>query len=105
MTKAPKYKYVKSENEFTIYSNHTGVSISSFDVRMMFGQLEMSMEAQPVNGLPQEVTVNLLGSIIMSPSHAKLVCENLRANIELFEKMFGTINLPPKDTDLGSTIK
>lgn len=95
----PKFKYVKSGNEFNVYSNHTGVSISSFDIRIVLGQLGMEMGAQPPeNGLSPEVPVNVLGTIIMAPSHAKLVCENLRKNIELFEKMFGTINLPPQGT-------
>jgi Protein of unknown function (DUF3467) len=101
----PKFKYVESGNEFNVYVNHTGVAISSFDVRIMLGQLGMSMDTQPVDGHQPEVTVNMLGSIIMSPSHAKLVCENLRANIELYEKMFGKINVPPQASGQVSAIK
>lgn len=92
----PNYKYIKSNDEFNVYSNHTGISISSFDIRIILGQLSSDMATQiPEGGSSLEVPVSLLGTVIMAPAHAKLVCENLRQNIEMFEKMFGTINLPP----------
>jgi hypothetical protein len=93
----PSFKYEKSENEFTVYANHTGIGLSNFDIRLMFGQIDMKMEQEkPISGGAQELTIIKLGSVIMSPVHAKLVCANLQANIERYEKMFGNINMPPQ---------
>lgn len=92
----PNFKYEKSENEFMVYSNHTGVGITNFDLTLMFGKIDVKIEhIEPISGGTQGVTITTLGSVTMSPAHAKLVCANLQANIEQYEKMFGKINMTP----------
>jgi hypothetical protein len=92
---SPQFKYVDSENMLMVYTNHTGISLTNFDVRIMFGQIEVKMgQAQAITGLVQDVTVINQGAVIMSPLHAKLFCENLKQNIEKFEKLFGEIKTP-----------
>lgn len=95
-TNAPKFKYVNSESKFNEYVNHTGIAMSNFDITMLFGQINPQMgQEKPVGNQAQELTVTMLGSITMSPVHAKLVCANLQANIEQYEKLFGKIITPP----------
>lgn len=93
----PNFNYVKSENEFSVYANHTGVGYTNFDIKLMFGQIDIQMDQEKLTpGHRPELTITKLGSVVMSPVHAKLVCANLQANIEQYEKTFGKINVPPQ---------
>ena len=93
----PIFNYVDSDNKFKVYSNHTGISLTNFDVRFIFGQIEAKMEqVQPAKDNTQELTVIVEGVVNMSPLHAKLFCVNLQKNLDKYEEMFGKINLPTK---------
>jgi len=85
----PKIKYIESDNKFNAYTNHTGISVSVFDLRLIFGQ-NVPEESPGAT----EVTVARLGSVLMSPLHAKLLCANLQTNIQTYESMFGEIKIP-----------
>jgi hypothetical protein len=92
----PKLKYVNSENMFSVYSNQTGVSITNFDIKLMFCQIDTQIDQQELaGGQTKELPVNKLGSVTMSPNHAKLVCTLLQGKIEEYEKLFGKINMAP----------
>lgn len=92
----PKFKYVNSENMFSVYANQTGVSTTNFDIKLMFCQIDTQIDQeQPAIGHAQELDVIKLGSVTMSPAHARVFCKILQAKIEEYDKLFGNINTSP----------
>jgi hypothetical protein len=76
---------IPSENKFRAYSNHTGILSTNYDFKMMFGSIESATDS--------EITILELGSVTLSPHHAKAFCKNLTLVIEKFEASFGDIKL------------
>lgn len=78
-------KTISAENKFNVYSNHTGVMSTNFDLKFIFGAIESATAS--------ELTVLEHGSVTMSPQHAKAFCSNLSQAIEKYESQFGEIKL------------
>jgi len=80
-----KLKTIHAENKFSAYSNHTGIMSTNYDFKMIFGSIESVTDS--------EITVLELGSVTLSPQHAKAFCKNFSQSIEKYEAAFGEIKL------------
>ena len=77
---------VPPEGICRVYSNNIQLASTSFDVRVVFGQVgEVSDE---------KVTVDQLAQVTLSWAEAKILGEFLTANIKAFEDLNGPIRLP-----------
>lgn len=74
------------------YSDVMGVEMSVFGFRILFG-VKKDPKA-PFN--PEDVEC----IIAMSPQHLKSTLNVLKQNLEVYEKLFGEINLEPKQKAL-----
>lgn len=69
-----------------VYSNNVQLATTSFDVRIIFGEV--------VDVLPEKVVVEQNVQVTMSWAEAKIVADFLQANIKTFESLNGPIELP-----------
>lgn len=83
--------FTDAENSFDVYSNHTGIMTTSYDLKLMFGSV------QAVTGAG--ISVLKHGSVTLSPQHAKAFCRVLSNTIEQFEAKFGKINVVDNPQD------
>jgi hypothetical protein len=71
---------------FHVYSNNVQMASTSFDVRVMFGEVsEVSDE---------KVIVEHRVQVAMTWLEAKILADFLRTNIEAYEKLNGPMTLP-----------
>jgi hypothetical protein len=83
---ATAVQYVGSENAFSLYVNSAEMGLSGWDVRMKLGEIV----GQAEDG---RAIVKNLGTIVMSPAHAKAVLEALQKTVRIYEEKFGEIDL------------
>jgi hypothetical protein len=75
-----------SDNRFDVYSNHTGIMLTGFDVKLLFGMVQAATES--------EVIILQHGSVVMSPQHAKVFSISLAKAVSDYEKLNGEIRVP-----------
>ena len=85
-----KIKTIRSENRFRVYSNHTGLEASNFDIRLTFAEIESSDGSA--------ITVIEHGTVTMSPQHAKAFSANFAQAVRQFESLYGAIEMPKKES-------
>lgn len=93
LPKAIDVKFKDAENMFDVYSNHTGIITTSYDLKLLFGAVQ--------DATASGISVLRHGSVILSPQHAKVLCRALTEAIGQFEATYGEINLgnnPPNIT-------
>lgn len=81
--------FIGKENKFRVYSNHSGVATTNFDITLLFGEIESASGS--------ELTVLQHGSVTMSPHHAKAFSISLSNAVQQYEEKFGVIKLPDHD--------
>jgi hypothetical protein len=87
--RAPDYK--------VYYANQSRMRMSNSDFQLFFGML--------VDEPGSESLFNdEMLSVLLAPSHAKLVAQGLTAAIEAYELQFGEIKLPADSVKLSQTI-
>ncbi len=77
---------VKSEKYQTLYINASRMGISPWDVRMTLGHV---LEREPGIAINEDQT-----TIVMTPSMAKALLENLAMTLRAYEQAFGEIGNP-----------
>jgi len=75
-----------SDNLPTIYSNNTQIEVSTWDIRLKFGEI--------LSASPQKITVRSLVDIVMSPQHAKALTVLMVNAIKEYETNCGKIPQP-----------
>ena len=75
----------------TLYSNHTQLMMSNWDLTFDFGLVDL----RPGRGSGTK-KVDVHSRIIMSPGHAKQFSQVLATTIKTYEEKFGTLNVEPK---------
>ena len=80
-------KRESTESAPSIYANNTEVAITTWDVRLKFGEIEKITE--------NEILVAERVRIAMSPQHAKVFSRLLAEHIDKYEKAFGEIQVEP----------
>lgn len=73
----------ESENKFDIYSNHTAIMTTGFDIKLIFSTV--------LNASESELNVLQHGSVTLSPQHAKVFLRNLTRAVGDYEKNYGEI--------------
>lgn len=80
-----KEEFTLSDNKpFKVYSNEVSLAFSSFDITMQYK-----------HNTPDES--ELLGTISLSPQHAKALAIVLTQNVAQYEEMFGILAEPNKE--------
>jgi hypothetical protein len=77
---------VQVPNLPVMYFNHSRVALSSFDVRIYFGQGNIT--AQGEQSLVEQLCV------ILTPEYAAAFSQTLKATLEKYEELFGKIRPP-----------
>lgn len=80
----------RTTNFASYYVNSVHFAFTPFDIQMVCGRIEATMEAG--NNETDEVAV-----IIMNPKHAKLVLKALEESIKGYEEINGEIIIPSLD--------
>jgi uncharacterized protein DUF3467 len=75
------------DNVRPVYSNHAGVQVSTWDIRIMFAEIT------PVVGGNE---IQQRANVVMTPAHAKALAYLLAQHIEIYEQANGEIPWPPK---------
>lgn len=78
--------FISKENKFRVYSNHSGVATTNYDITLLFGEIDSASGS--------ELTVLQHGSVTMSPHHAKAFSISFSNAIQQYEDRFGEIKLP-----------
>ena len=70
----------------SIYTNSVSLSLSVFDIKMVFGEV--------IEATEEHILTKPLVKVYMSPQHAKVLLGVLHSNVALYEREFGEISLP-----------
>ena len=70
-----------------LYANHSRIAPSFFDLRVFFGQLDVSPTGK------QSVMEKLC--VVLSPECAKLIADGLLKALGQYENLFGKLRTPP----------
>jgi hypothetical protein len=84
------------DNVRPVYSNHAGVQVSTWDVRLMFAEIT------PIVGGTE---IQQRANIVMTPAHAKAFAFILAQHIAIYEKANGEIPWPPKAAEKSAAAK
>jgi hypothetical protein len=71
---------------FRVYSNNVQMGTTSFDVRVLFGQIGEVLE--------DKVMVDQLVQVTMTWPEAKILADFLQANVKAHEELNGPLQLP-----------
>ncbi len=77
---------VQVPNLPVMYFNHSRVALSTFDVRIYFGQGNITAQGQ--QSLVEQLCV------ILTPEYAAAFSQTLKTTLEKYEEMFGKIRPP-----------
>jgi hypothetical protein len=80
-----------TESTPSVYANNAEVTITTWDVRMKFGEIEKISES--------EISVAERVRVAMSPQHAKAFSVVLAEHIKKYEEAFGEIHVEPIQRD------
>lgn len=79
------FQFTHEEEAPHFYANNTQVTISPFDVRLIFGEIvKADLEKATL-------IVRLQASVAMSPQHAKAMLLLLKRQLDLYESKFGSV--------------
>lgn len=93
--KPPKRKTAKSTAFVSIYSNDVQVLTLPWDLRLIFGELG-DLETDPEGG--RSLNITQLAEVRLSPQLAKQLARILSEQLGHYEKRFGDIPGPSKET-------
>lgn len=74
------------EGVFHVYCNNVQMASTSFDVRVMLGEVSEVLD--------DKIIVEQRVQVAMTWIEAKIIADFLRANVEEYEKLNGTLTLP-----------
>jgi len=82
------------KEKFTVYCNNINIGITRFDLTLELGSTNK-------DGLEE------IGSVILSPNHAKVLAHILQENVRVYESLFGEIIVkePSQEELQGDGIK
>ena len=83
--KSMPVEIVKSEEAFLIYCNTIEMGLTAWDIRFKLMEIFDRRDDKAV--------VKNLGTVVMSPAHAKATLEALQQTVKLYEEKFGEIDL------------
>ena len=87
----PVHQFVRSQAYFDVYSNHTKLQITPFDISIIFGRID---EFPGMGNVIED-----MGIVRLSPAHFKLLTASLQSTLENWEKLFGEITTIGSEQD------
>lgn len=75
----------------TLYANNVGLRSSIWDFTLDFGMITEAND--------NEIVVQNLATMVLSPAHAKTVAKLLSRHVEQYEAEFGVLPEPPRRPD------